>query len=234
MIIAVWGSGGVGKTILAIHLAKALANEGSVLIIAGAMTHCSIRNWFQCVHSQKSISKVFRNIAVLKENIENTKHKNISIIDSSIADNCIANSKTSDQQVTDLLVEANRIYKYILVDCSAAFDNVITRTALLEGDRVVFLLEPSLESISFYKSHKFLLDKLKIEEKTMYVLNKHRGQVSPKIIEKEIDLKLTTHINYERSFYNLPLHGELAKKAKAKKYFDKVNFLAEEIRCSNE
>ncbi len=234
MIIALWGNGGVGKTSLAVHLAKVFSKKNSVLIISGTMTHCSVRNWFGCVNGSKSLSKIIRNIDTFNENVEETRYKNIFFTDISLNDSCIANSKTKDSQVQDLLRESNKLYNYVIVDCHVSFENTITKNALLSSDKILYLLSPSLKSLSFYKSHKIIFEKLKIAKKTVHILNKYNKQVSPSIIEEKMQLNLLTSIKYEKSFEYNSLHGTLLSNNKAKKYYKELSYIAEEIEEYNE
>lgn len=234
LIITLWGNGGAGKTSLAVHLARVLSKKNTVLIISGAMTHCSVRNWFGCVNSKKSLSKIMRNVDAINENIEKTKFSNIFFTDISLNDSCIANSKTKDKQVINLLRESKKLYDYVIVDCHVSFENIVTKNALLNSNRIIYLLTPSLKSLSFYKSHKILFEKLKIDKKTIYVLNKYNNQVNPKVIEEKMQLNLFTSIKYEKSFEYSTLHGNLLSNRKAKKYYRDLSYIAEEIEEYNE
>jgi len=234
LIIALWGNGGAGKTSLAVHLARVFSNKNTVLIISGAMTHCSVRNWFGCINSKKSLSKIMRNIDAINENIEKTKFSNIFFTDISLNDSCIANSKTKDKQVIDLLRESIKLYDYVVVDCHVSFENIVTKNALLNSNKIIYLLTPSLKSLSFYKSHKILFEKLKLNKKTIYILNKYNKQVNPKVIEEKMQLNFFTNIKYEKSFEYSTLHGNLLNNRKAKKYYRDLGYIAEEIEDYNE
>jgi cellulose biosynthesis protein BcsQ len=234
VIIALWGNGGVGKTTLAVHLARILSENQRVLIISGSMTHCGIRNWFGCLETNKSLSKIIRNVESFKENVEKTKYQNVDFTDISIEETCITNSKIEDTQVHKLIKISKDLYDTVIIDCHVSFKNNITKNALLACDQIIYILSPSLKSLSFYKSHKILFDKLKLNKKTNYIVNKDSNQISLKVLEEKMGFEILSKINYEKSFEYASLHGTLLSKRKAKRYYKNLSYIAEEISEYNE
>jgi len=234
LIIALWGNGGVGKTTLAVHLAKVFSKKEKVLIISGSITHCGVRNWFGCLGNDKSLTKIIRNIDTFKKNIETTKFKNIDFTDVSIEENCITNSKVEDKQIIDLLNISNNLYDIVIIDCHVSFRNLITKNALLNCDHILYILSPSLKSLSFYKSHKILFEKLNLENKTNYIINKDSNQISTKVLEEKMGFEILSKIKYEKSFQYASLHGDLLSNRSAKKYYKNLSQVAEEISEYNE
>lgn len=188
MIIAVWGSNGAGKTMIAAHLAQVYAQRVTTIAIGGALSHSSLQHCFGLSDNQKSLKKVLLNASAIFDNlIAHNQYDHLFLLDNSAGEDCLAYADIIEEQAQNLLQAAAANSELTIVDCAVSYDNVLTRAALLRADRILYILDHRLESASFYFAHKQLLQRLRLEPKMTYILNKCGGVVSSKALSREMN-----------------------------------------------
>ncbi len=222
MKFAIWGSGGSGKTTLTAMLSTLLAPE-KTLAIGGSLTHISLKNSFGLLDCSLSLARIFRNFSEWENNLSITGYQGLYVLDNSINENCLVNNGVGDSQAQEILNLASRDFDNWLVDCDTDFDNVLTRAALLNADRVLLVLKPELESLSFYLSHRILLEKMRIKSKTSVILNGHRRQVNIGVMEKMLNLQFATIVPFYPDMPLLALRGEIPEAVKNKQIRTALN-----------
>ncbi|WP_457943390.1 AAA family ATPase [Caproiciproducens sp. LBM24188] len=162
--VALWGSGGSGKTTLSIKIAKVLEeNKKNVLVI-----HCDdetpvlplLMPTAQCTQSlghllslpNPSQIDVLKHFTVYSDRISLLGYQN--------AENAISYRQYDEKDVRNLFQLCRRLanVEYILVDCSShTVDNLLTAVALETADAVIKVANANLRSSAYLESQKGLL-----------------------------------------------------------------------------
>jgi len=164
--VALWGSGGSGKTALSIKIAKELAaNKKNVLVI-----HCDdetpvlplllpVSESGQSLGDLLSMSSPTQ-ISVLQHCAVYGSSGYISLLGYQLGENAISNREYNDKEARNLFNLCRRIpsMDYILVDCSHhTVDNILTAVALEAADAVIKVANTNLRSTVYLESQKQLL-----------------------------------------------------------------------------
>lgn len=164
--VALWGSGGSGKTTLSIKIAKELAaNNKNVLVI-----HCDdetpvlplllpVSESSQSLGDLLSMSSPTQ-ISILQHCAIYGNSGYISLLGYQLGENAISYPEYSKKEAIILFNLCRRIpnIDYILVDCSNhTVDNILTVVALEAADAVIKVANTNLRSTVYLESQKQLL-----------------------------------------------------------------------------
>ncbi len=164
--VAIWGSGGSGKTLLTVKFAKELAaQKKNVLII-----HCDDETpvlplVLPVSENIKSLGNLLAmsnstQVAVLQHCTVFGSSGYISLLGYKLGENAISYREYSSKDVKNLFNMCRQIptVDYILVDCSHhTIDNVLTIVALETADAVIKVSNSNIKSTVYIESQKKLL-----------------------------------------------------------------------------
>ena len=175
--LAVWGSPGSGKTIVAVKLAKYLADrkKNTALLLCD-----STAPMLPCIcppsdlECEKSLGSILAATHVTDSLIKNNcvVHKKIShltIIGMLKGENEYTYPPYGAAQASELIARLRDIAPYIIVDCGSYIANdILSAVALMEADSVLRLVNCDLKSISYLSSQLPLLKDKKWDADKQY------------------------------------------------------------------
>lgn len=196
--VAITGNYGSGKTLITTMIAKvAQKKKLKIIIIDFDIFNNSINILFNTSKYNKNY-KIFDNINQCIIKINN----NISIF-SGIELLFNEKNKINFEKVKKLLEKLKEDYNLILIDTSSEINLKYVKTALVNVDKIIFLMEPNL--IEIKKAEELLEIYLEDWEIPNYkfglVLNKvNINSIDEEIIKKTFNIKLIGKIDFSKNY----------------------------------
>lgn len=176
-ILAVWGSPGSGKTVTAVKLAKALADQKrNVVLLLCDMTAPMLPcicppSELECERSLGSIlaaARVGENL--IKHNMVTLKRNSyLTMLGMKKGENEYTYPPYSDTQALELLDGLREIAPYVVIDCGSYIANdILSAVSIMEADSVLRLANCDLKSVSYLSSQLPLLSDSKWDADKQY------------------------------------------------------------------
>lgn len=165
-VLAVWGSPGSGKTVVAVKLAKYLAEKkrNVVLLLAdmtAPMLPCICPSGeLESEHSLGSILAATHVTQTLVKNncITHRRLGHLLLIGMKKGENEYTYPPYTETQAGELIDCLREIAPYVIIDCSSMIANdILSALSLMESDAVLRLANADLKSISYLSSQLPLL-----------------------------------------------------------------------------
>lgn len=218
-IISILGSGGIGKSIISVMLAKAFSSKNKILIIDFDILNNNIHTILGLKKYPQKINKLDKNIKIQELIVK--VNKNIDLL-SGLELLFKYNDKLEKNRIAQILSILKKEYPLIIIDTSSECFLENTKEIIKNSDKSIFLVEPNLIEI---KKSKKLLDiyreKWKINNKKInIVFNKVNNYSIDEGILKNIfsEYKILGKITLNK-YYNLIIN----KNMKCKKINRKIN-----------
>ncbi len=130
-----------------------------------------------------------------------------------------------------LLSVLKSLADYVIVDCTASLDNILSATAILESNAIIRLAAPTLKSISFFSSQIPLYADPKYRRNDHIVgLNVTEADCYMPIDEIKTHLKeVSFTLPYCREIRQQSIDGMLTKAVSDKKYSAKLKAIADRV-----
>ena len=165
-LLAVWGSPGSGKTMVAVKLAKHLADQKKNVVLVlcdmvAPMLPCILpASELECERSLGAIlgsSRVTE--ALLKSNLMTLKkNKYLTLLGMRKGENEYTYPPYTETQAKELLEELRELATFVVVDCGSHIAaDILSAVALMEADSVLRLAGCDLKSVSYFSSQLELL-----------------------------------------------------------------------------
>lgn len=189
-VLAVWGSPGSGKTVTAVKLAKALAEQKrNVLLLLCDATAPML----PCVcppaeiEGEHSLGSIFAAAHVSESLVRNNcvtcrRLPFLALLGMRKGENEYSYPPCSERQATELLQSLRSVAPYVIVDCSSYIANdVLSAVALMEADSVLRLGSCDLKAVSYFSSQLPLLRDARWDADRQYKVasNVKPGQAQP-------------------------------------------------------
>ena len=164
-MLAVWGSPGAGKTVVAVKLALELSKrKKNVVLVFTDVTAPTL----PAVVSEKKLPDVsvgellaapgMTQEQVLKTCVPCEKNPYISFLGYKAGENVFTHAEYSKEKAVDMLVLLRHIADYVIVDCTSLLTgNVLATTALEVADDVLRVCGCDLKAISYFSSYLSLV-----------------------------------------------------------------------------
>lgn len=199
MILCVFGKGGSGKTAISTHLGNHLSKDNNFVGIIGADTRYGVlqRRLGKKIPMEKSLS-----IAILDNNSPNKYFEKINdnMYILSMADNeDILSYQNMDKTLIDEFVNKTKSkFDHLIIDCTDRATDPITLSFIQHADKIINVVESSLDGILFLNSHKKLFESQLFKDKEIFVLNKHiEENINLSNIEEISKVKMDVVISYK-------------------------------------
>lgn len=173
-LIAVWGSPGAGKTVLAASLASALAKDGhnTMLVAADDITPgFPVLLPFHKNEKNCSIGHVLEATDIINDNILGNcltiKENHLAVIAYANGENELTYVKNTIERSNDFILHISHLADYVVVDCASDFRrNKLTDAALQQAEVVFQMYTAEPRSQIFFAAQRASLD----NEKYNYML----------------------------------------------------------------
>lgn len=215
-IISVLGTGGVGKSITTISLAKTIIKENKkILIIDFDIFNNSLHTILGVNKYPEKIKQKIKknNLIKSKIQIENLKIKINKNLDLISGINLLFDSKykISSEKIKFILKELQENYDYIIIDNTSECFFDYTKNIIFNSDYSIFIIEPNILEIKKAKRLLYIYtEKWKIKkDKIKILINKYNKNSIDENIIKNIfpKHKILGKINYSE-IYNILLENK--------------------------
>lgn len=219
-IISILGTGGVGKSITTISLAKTLIKENKkILIIDFDIFNNSLHTILGVNKYPEKIKQKIKknNLIKSKIQIENLKIKINKNLDLISGINLLFDSKykISFEKIKFILKELQENYEYIIIDNTSECFFDYTKNIIFNSDYSIFILEPNVLEIKKAKRLLYIYEeKWKIKkDKIKILINKYnKNSIDENIIKSLFSkYKILGKINYSE-IYNILLENKFNEK----------------------
>lgn len=165
-MLAVWGSPGSGKTMVAVKLAKHLADQKKNVVLVlcdmvAPVLPCILpASELECERSLGTILGSPRvTEALLKSNLMTLKkNKYLTLLGMRKGENEYTYPPYTETQAKELLEELRKLAPFVILDCGSHIAaDILSAVALMEADSVLRLACCDLKSISYFSSQLELL-----------------------------------------------------------------------------
>lgn len=181
-MLAIAGSPGSGKTTLGIKLAMEIARskKNVLLIFCDPFTPPIPFLLPSDVNHAVSLGSLLTVPVISQQLILNAcvtvkQSKHISFIGYKLGENLLSFPQITKDKAVDFLVCARHLADYIILDCAGCFEaDVFSMTAMEAGDRILWLETADLKGISFYHSHRNLIQQAEIRNKSLWAIGNCR------------------------------------------------------------
>lgn len=194
LVAVVGAKGGVGSTILSVHIAAELAAMQRVLAIDLDMSMGDLAPVFN-LKTTEDVTTVLERVDRLDERSLQSSavvHRSKAHILGQPADGAYGVQYTGDDIYTILSVAA-QAYQFVVVDCGAAMDEA-TLMAVQVSDTILLVTEPTVISVrDAFRKLQALLSYGVERDRIRLVLNRYHpsSYVSVEAIEKNLGVKVT-------------------------------------------
>lgn len=161
-MIAVWGSGGSGKTTAAVKLAALLAEKKKeVILVLTDIIAPDMSVLLPFAKDTRSMGHIWAlpsNTDTILKALVTTKSDYIGILGYKNGENVFSHPDYSKENIMDIYTKLKTMADYIIVDCVPEFAyNVLTTVALELADQVIRIGEATTKSFSFFDANLPLL-----------------------------------------------------------------------------
>lgn len=218
-VLAVWGSPGSGKTVTAVKLAKALADDGrNVTLLLCDMTApmlplISPGLDSACRRSLGSVLAVPHVSDILVKNncITFKRLPNLALLGMLRGENEFTYPPYSAEQAKELISALRELTPYVVVDCGSYIANdILSAVALMEADSVLSLGGCDLKTVSYFASQIPVLEGAKMDMEKQYRVS---SNVKPRQAESRAGaFKLPYSPEIEEQYLSGKLLDDLAMK----------------------
>lgn len=226
-IIAVIGAPGSGKTTVAFKVAQEIycgTSDNRVLFLSPDSLVPSIALLFPNYSPDElySLGKLFDSTDictedVLKSSVVTKTMKNFLCLGYKAGENKYSYPEPTQDKVHSLFTILSEIAAYIVVDCTSAENDLVSKTAFAIADEVVLVLSPDLKSTAYISSNDAEIGSasercykvVNITEKELYI-----PLDEVKTLLKRVDCTLP----YSRQLKQQLFDGRLQEKTTDKKY----------------
>lgn len=186
-MLAIVGSPGSGKTTLGTKLAMEIArSKKNVLLIFCDPFTPPLPFLLSAETSHKiSLGSLLTAPAMSQQLILDAcvtvkQSKHVSFLGYRLGENLLSFPQITKDKAVDLLVCARHLADYVIVDCAGCFEaDMFSMASMDMADRILWLETADLKGISFYHSHKNLIQQAEIRNKGLWAIGNCRpGQES--------------------------------------------------------
>lgn len=193
------GSGGIGKTTLAVNLGVALAKKGKKVLLMDLSLQFGNSSLFLDLESKDGIAEIVQeNTTITIETIKSyciTHSSGLSLLNPTKSPEYADYIKP--KHIGTILSLARPYYDYILIDCQSALNDIVLE-ALSNSDRILMILEQGMTALKNAKLSMGIFETLHLDEKVDIVVNKvQKASISLADIEKVIQLKAFGQIPFD-------------------------------------
>lgn len=232
-IVAVWGSGGVGKTTLSVKLALEFAKmQRESLIILTDVNAPDMKVILPFEEELKSMGQIWMQ-DVDEDDIYNvcvtTKSEYICLMGYTQGENAFTYSDCTKENVYKVFEEAKSIVDYVIVDCvpNLAY-NMHTAVALETADYIIRMGEATRKSFSFFDSNMQLLADGRYSKEHIRVLGKVKSEQAVEVAKNY--LGCTIELPYSESINAQFMEGKLFSPVSDAKYEEGLKRIVEQIK----
>ncbi len=165
-VLAVWGTPGCGKTVVAAKIAENLCKRGEdVILVLADMTTPPMP--YLCPPSdligEGSLGSILaaarvNDVLVRRNCVLTKKNRHLSLVGFRRGENRFTYPPYADEQAKGLIAAAREVAPFVIVDCSGhVTTNRLTAIALMEADAVIRLTSCDLKGVSYLASQLPLL-----------------------------------------------------------------------------
>lgn len=174
MIISVFGKEGSGKTTVACSFGEILSEKGIRTLIVSAETRYGIlqRRFGSSIEKNKSMYLGFLNSFENKGFYKMVK-ENLAIVSLADEDDITSYNDLGEQIIKDSIANMKDDFDVIVFDCTSRATDELTYQFLEVSDKIVNVVESSVDGIVFQNAHEKLFESEILKDKTISVLNKH-------------------------------------------------------------
>ena len=227
--IAVWGSPDSGKTTFATKLAQTIYDRYQAIVIL-----------LYADNDTPTLPVIFPNLkkedlysvgALLAKLVTIKQRQNFGFLGFVDGENRYTYPSFDETKVRSLLSVLNSLADFVVVDCTSALKNPISRVAIKEADTVIRLASPDLKSISFFSSQLPLYgDPVFRLEEHIEGINVPDADLYMPIEEAKSRLHDPRFVvPYSRAVKQQMLDGKLTEPLNDKKYNDRIKSIVEKI-----
>lgn len=160
-MLAVWGSPGSGKTIVATKIARYIASRKKNVVLLFADMYAPPLS-FICPRSDLETENSLGNILgcaginehLVKQNaVLHKKNEYLTMFGMLNGENAFSYPPYSEAQIKDFLAELRKMAMYIIIDCTSVITNdMLSAVSLIESDVVLRLASCDLKAVSYLNS----------------------------------------------------------------------------------
>ena len=238
--IAVWGSPDSGKTTFATKLAQTIYDryQAIVILLYADNDTPTLPVIFPNLKKEDlySVGALLAKIDITKEEVVRQlvtikQRQNFGFLGFVDGENRYTYPSFDETKVRSLLSVLNSLADFVVVDCTSALKNPISRVAIKEADTVIRLASPDLKSISFFSSQLPLYgDPVFRLEEHIEGINVPDADLYMPIEEAKSRLHDPRFVvPYSRAVKQQMLDGKLTKPLNDKKYNDRIKSIVEKI-----
>lgn len=237
-IIAVTGAPGSGKTTVAFKIAQEIycgTSDNRVVFLSPDTLVPSIALLFPNYSPDElySLGKLFDSTEIctediLKNSVATKTMKNFLCLGYKSGENIYSYPEPTQDKVHSLLKVLGEIAEYIVVDCTSAENDLVSKTAFATCDVAIIVVSPDLKSTAYLSSKTATLESVSeccykvvnILEKDLYI-----PLDEVKTLLKKVDCTLP----YSSQIKQQLLDGRLQEKTTDKKYLSELSALSKKI-----
>lgn len=244
MIISVWGSYGIGKSLFSTVLGKTMASKNKkVLIIYSNIQSNDTFCFYPNEKYMVSMGEIFQNEVDEEELFKymvTTDDSNLLYLTYTPGENIYSYPIFVKINIINLLSRLEQIFDYVIVDCSSDLNaSVITLTALEISDTVIRLMGANGRSnLYFLSCLPIISDSRYNVENHIKILSKIKVEEPYEAYEKEYG-NIKYRLFFDKKIYKNYLEGEILKSSNSeyKKIIEKIvleNFIEEKKASKKE
>lgn len=161
-IIAIYGNSGSYKTVTAVNLAKAIAEnnkDASVAIVGLDHTKPLIPLLFPESKSDVSLGKLLSSEGLDQDGIlkQCEVYENICIFGYNSYENCQSHAFPTDARIDDFIMQMRHLFNYTIIDCTSDVTYKMTAKSLICSDNVIYLISCDINGLLFHQSQESIL-----------------------------------------------------------------------------
>lgn len=174
MIISVFGKEGSGKTTLACSFGEILSDRKMKTLVVSAETRYGIlqRRFGTSIEKNKSMYLGFLN-GFENKGFYKLIRERLGIVSLADEDDITSYNELGEQIIKSSIEKMKEDFDVIVFDCTARATDELTYQFLQASDKVVNVVESSIDGMVFQNAHEKLFDSEVFKAKTVNVLNKH-------------------------------------------------------------